>query len=504
MVGYDQSELPNRFSEVLQKLLDEDDSGRVFNGFTDFTDSHRQVFDTDCQIKHKAGHRINVLLKAFAVRDEEGCPQRIVGTFSDITARKQIELRLVNMHKQLEERIQMRTEAFQQTNRDLFNDKRKAEIANRLKSECLVQLAHETETALCAIRESMNAIDKSNFSKQDLQYIQSVFSSTSALYENAAIAMELPKLETSKTLARIKSFDVHSLLSTLISQYWPESRAEGIAVTALVDEDVPRVLLGDNGRIYNVLSSLLNNALRFSDADQIKVASKVLQQSMEGRYLIHFIVEDNGKGMNSDIQHIVRGLLSQDAPGSAAGGGAYELSFVICRQLVDAMEGRIWFGSVAEQGTTFNLEVPLYKGAEAELEMMPTRKHKLQKLPFCEKRILIGSKDETICAGIKNQLQVLGFKVFHVNSGVDAVRMVDKQQFDCVLIDLQAPKMDALSVTRNIRKTLNSFELPIIAIAANIQHENKVACLEIGMNDYLEKPFNTSQLTKILTRWINP
>jgi len=277
-----------------------------------------------------------------------------------------------------------------------------------------------------------------------------------------------------------------------------------VALRFEVDPDVPRVLLGDDMRLQQVLINLGGNAIKFTSQGEVVLRVRQLERGATDT-LLEFAMQDSGIGIALENQaHIFSGFSQAEASTTRRFGGT-GLGLSISSRLVTLLGGTLQLNSVAGQGSTFYFQLrfplaslpPAKLPAPTEGDGVPEKAKRLQGL-----RILVVEDNKINQMVAKGLLAKEGADITMADNGELGVAAVAAAQplFDAVLMDVQMPVMDGYAATRVIRQELGLAALPIIAMTANAMASDRVACLDAGMNDHVGKPFDLDNLVATLLR----
>jgi CheY-like chemotaxis protein len=262
--------------------------------------------------------------------------------------------------------------------------------------------------------------------------------------------------------------------------------------------DVPMWVEGDPTRVRQILLNLMSNALKFTDRGRVTVRSSL--EHGDGGDLLRFEVKDTGIGIPADRQHLLFQDFSQVDRSTTRRFGGTGLGLAICKRLVEAMGGEIGVTSVPGAGSTFWFTV---SGSEAAApENLKPVWLESESLPA---KILVAEDLPMNQLVIEGYLRGAGHDVVFAANGVEAVAVIESEQFDLVLMDMEMPDMDGITATRAIRGLPGPMRnVPIVALTANALLEDAALCRAAGMNDFLSKPIDRSALYAMIAKWARP
>jgi len=321
-------------------------------------------------------------------------------------------------------------------------------------------------------------------------------------------------------------FSLESVLDGLSNIVTIKVREKGLKIHFLLDESVPRNLIGDPLRLEQVLWNLTNNAVKFTERGKITVHIKPVsanEKLRDDQIMIEFSVEDTGIGLSVGQVNILFQSFTQADTSTTREYGGTGLGLAISKQLVQLMDGNIWVESEPGRGSrfvftaTFGLQGREQAGplcTPEELEgmrerLVDSRALSEQVMPdeleaIQGARILVVEDNAINQQIIREVLEQAGLVVIVASNGKEGVQKVNQEPFDAVLMDLQMPIMDGYALTRSIREDARFDGLPIIAMTAHVMVDEKEKCLAAGMNGHTPKPIDLRHLFALLRQWIKP
>lgn len=370
--------------------------------------------------------------------------------------------------------------------RDAEADRAAAVRASEAKSRFLADLGHEIRTPLTGILGMGELLASSGLSPAQRRQALAIQRAGRHLLDLINDALDLARVEQGKLDLERSPFDARAVVREVAALLAPLAERKGLRFRFELDDDAPRGLLGDARRVRQVLLNLGNNALKFTERGEVGLS----MHAREGGGVL-LKVSDTGPGMGPAqqarlFQRFEQGEMPR--PGVRQVGSG--LGLAICRELVEAMGGRIRIDSAPGRGTTFEVLLPLPPVAiAAPADDGPRR-------PLPPKRVLLVEDDPTVAETVAGLLARDGHVVRVAAHGLEALAALDEHDFDLALLDLDLPVVDGFELARLIRAAGHA--LPLAALTARVDPRDEPAAFAAGMDGFLRKPVTGDLLADAL------
>jgi PAS domain S-box-containing protein len=433
-----------------------------------------------------------------------------IAVLRNITARKSDELKLTEYAQELERK-----------NEELEAALATAREATQLRSRFLANMSHEIRTPMNGVLGMTDFLLATKLTGEQQEFAESIKRSADALLALINDILDLSKIEAGKLRLDRVPFQLGATIAEIASLFALEARTKGLGFVSNVPSDLPRMVVGDPGRLRQVLRNLLGNALKFTDHGEIGVHAELLNEATNV-VQIRFTVHDTGIGMPADQQSRLFESFTQGDGSSTRRHGGTGLGLAISKQLVELLGGEIGVASEPGQGSRFWFTASFGKSASAEIAAPNPAAVKnpaarpMGKAPIAaparpQKPVVVSSHLRVLLAEDNeiNQritlrlLEKLGVPADAVVNGREAVQALEKRKYDLVLMDCQMPDMDGFEATAIVRSREVGTHTPICALTANAMEGDRERCLAAGMDDYISKPVGLEKLQKAVDRWVH-
>ncbi len=402
-----------------------------------------------------------------------------------------------------EEELQAKAEEIERRNDELALALAAAREATETKSRFVAAISHELRTPMTGIIGMSELLLCTNLTDEQRHWAITVKSSAESLLRIVNDILDISKLEAGRLEIIRAPFDVRLCLRGVVTLLIAQAREKGLRLTTRVDDAVPRRVVGDEGRVRQVLVNLVGNAIKFTEAGEVSVEVTVEPGPSDGgESRVRFTVADTGIGIPPDrVEQIFEEFVQADAsPARRFSGTGLGLS--ISKRLVEMMGGEIGCRSRPGEGSTFWFTIPMAVPAEEAALPEEAETPPAEAAPH-RRKVLVVEDNRVNRLVAEKLLQRLGCEVECADSGPEALRLLAENSYDLVLMDVNMPGMDGLETTRRIREQERGrAHTVIIAMTARAMDGDRELCLNAGMDDYISKPVTAASLRQVLERWL--
>jgi len=533
IVGYTLDELAPHTVNVWLKLIHPQDEPRVKRALQKHFEKKTQIYECELRIKHKDGHWVWIQDRGRVAQwTDDGKPFMMFGFYIDITERKHWEQKLKQSEQRLKEQneeylalneelteingrlkererqLKEQNEEYLSLNEELTESnqriisinselalaREKAEESDRLKSSFLANMSHEIRTPMNAIVGFSEILLRPNItSEKQKLYTEVLNASCNQLLGIINDVLDISKIETGQVVIHTSELNVNKMLRGVKSMFEHNANNKKNRLTlSLHLPDSHSYMITDEGKVTQVVTNLVSNAIKFTDNGTIEVGYQVKGEQVE------FWVSDTGIGISPEDQAIVFDRFRQVDSSPKKNYGGTGLGLSICKAYVEMLGGEIGVQSQEGKGSRFYFTlhfIPVQsKGDRVVSSYQP-------KYDFSGKTILVAEDEPANFFYLNELLHDTGVTIIHVEDGAQAVKQVESNdKIDLVLMDIKMPVMTGIKATEIIRG--KGISTPIVALTAYAMSGDKERCLAAGCSDYVVKPIIRNELLSTIEMFL--
>jgi PAS domain S-box-containing protein len=371
--------------------------------------------------------------------------------------------------------------------------KQKAEDSIQSKERFISIMSHEIRTPMNAVVGITNLLLKKEHNQEQKELLKGLKVSSENLLKILNNILDLSKIDSGKLTLESADIDLREILESARESCSYKAAEKNILINIDVDKKIPRYIKGDSFRLDQILLNLLSNAVKFTEEGKIDIAVKMLDSTSEDFRLL-FTIADTGIGIPKEkLSEIFESFTQASSEISKKYGGT-GLGLTITKKLIEFQNGTIGVESIRNKGAKFIFDLAFGKSNKTEDKKTESE----LEYNFEGLKALIVEDNEM------NQLVIIRFleqqKILPsvASNGKEALRLLKKNDYDFILMDLQMPELDGYETALNIRNKLMNIKTPIIALTASASDDIENKVLKAGMNDYITKPFEPSTLFSII------
>ena len=340
-----------------------------------------------------------------------------------------------------------------------------------------------------------------NLTQEQKEYIEGIRKGGEALLAIINDILDFSRAEKDKIELEHQPFSLKHLIDESLDMVATQASKKGLNLSETINYGTPDTIIGDHGRLRQILVNLLSNAVKFTDKGDVSVS--VSSKAVEGdRHQIFFKVKDTGIGIPQDkMNEIFEPFVQVERTLSRKRDGV-GLGLAITKNLVELMGGKIWVESIPGQGTTFHftIQAETIPGKQLDFGRMDSGIASESFPGLKPMRILVAEDNPSNQRVLVEMLKRLGYRADAVADGREVIQALERQDYDLVLMDIKMPEMDGITATQVIRKLRPENGPKIIAITAFALEGDREKCLEAGMDDYIAKPVQMRELAEVLKK----
>jgi PAS domain S-box-containing protein len=416
-------------------------------------------------IKKKDKSLIYSIFTSNLIYSEQGKPISIMVSFLDITERNEME-------------------------KSLIKSKKEAEAANILKSNFLANMSHEIRTPMNGIIGFLELLENTTLNRDQIEYINYIKTSTDNLLNVINDILDVSKIEAGKLELEKISFDLHLAVENTVLSFAARAAQKGLDLNMLINSDVPQFVIGDPTRLKQVISNLINNAIKYTDKGYVMLQVEI-KERLDSGYIIRFSVEDTGIGMTEEVMNKIFKPFSQADESSNRKYGGSGLGLTICDSIVKMMDGNIRVESTELKGSKFIFEIKVKE------ETNKKNSNLVDYSVLKGKKIMVVDDNYANRNIAKIYLQEANCMVNEAESAVDALTKLVRNEvssYNAILIDYSMPNMNGLDLASALKAIPMTKEIPLILLTSIDFNKEIQDARSIGLLGYLSKPYKRKDL----------